>query len=246
MDFKGKTVLITGGTRGIGRDLVKAFSEQHATVIFVYNKSHELASSLITEVRRHDIDIISIQCDVSDYEQVKDVFVDINARYPKIDVLINNAGIAHYGLFSDMSVAEWHNIVDTNMNSLFYVTREILPGMISNKSGSIINISSIWGIDGASCEVAYSTSKGGMNAFTKALSKEVGPSNVRVNAIACGFIETDMNKNFSEDEKQEFIDNLSISRIGTPRDVAELCQFLASDKSSYINGQIIRLDGGVN
>ncbi|HAN09561.1 MAG TPA: hypothetical protein DCP90_02995 [Clostridiales bacterium] len=245
MEFKNKTVLVTGGARGIGRELVNTFAKKGATVIFIYNKSQSLAESLMGEIRSHNIDIIGIQCDISDYVQVEKVFRDIKISFPSIDVLINNVGIAHYGLITDMSVGEWNTVINTNLNSAFYVTREILPTMIKNKNGVIINLSSIWGELGASCEVAYSTSKGGINAFTKALSKEVGPSNIRVNAVSCGFIETDMNSYLSQDEKTEFLNTTSLMRCGTPKDVAELCMYIASDKSKYMTGQVIRLDGGV-
>ncbi|HCC06706.1 MAG TPA: hypothetical protein DEP72_00875 [Clostridiales bacterium] len=246
MEFKNKTVLITGGTRGIGREIVNAFAKECAKVIFLYNRSQNLAESLIGEIKSHDIDIIGIQCDISDFAQVQKVFSDINISFPKIDILINNAGISHYGLITDMSIDEWHNVINTNLNSVFYVTREILPTMINNKSGIIINLSSIWGELGASCEVAYSTSKGGINAFTKALSKEVGPSNIRVNAISCGFIETDMNSHLSQDERTEFLNNnTSLMKSGKPKDVADLCMYIASDKAKYMTGQVIRLDGGI-
>lgn len=245
MGFENKVVLVTGGTRGIGREIVRAFSKCGATVIFIYNKSQSLADSLIGEVKNHNLDVVGIQCDVSDYVQVQKVFSDINKSFPKIDILINNAGIAHYGLLTDISIEDWHDVINTNMNASFYVTKELLPNMIKNKSGSIINISSIWGNLGSSCEVAYSTSKGGLNAFTKALSKEVGPSNIRVNAIACGYIETDMNSHLSLEEKTEFINTSSLMKSGKPEDVANMCLYLASDSASYLTGQIIGLDGGM-
>ena len=245
MEFKDKTVLVTGASRGIGREIALSFAKEGASVIGLYNNSLEDANSLLEELNKYSGDNAIFKCDVSDCIDVRDVFENIKNRYKQIDILINNAGIPHYGLLTDISIAEWHSVINTNMNSLFYVTRELLPNMIKNKIGNIINISSIWGELGASCEVAYSTSKGGVDTFTKALAKEIGPSNIRVNAIACGYIETDMNSPLSQAEKNDFINLTSLMKGGTPCDVAELCLYLASDRSKYMTGQIIRIDGGI-
>ena len=200
MEFKDKTVLVTGASRGIGREIALSFAKEGASVIGIYNNSLEDANSLLYELNKYSNNTI-FKCDVSNFNDVRNVFDMIKKEYTQVDILINNAGISHYGLFTDISIEDWHSVINTNMNSLFYVTRELLPNMIKNKNGNIINISSIWGELGASCEVAYSTSKGGVNTFTKALAKEVGPSNTRVNAIACGYIETDMNSHLLKREK---------------------------------------------
>ena len=163
--------------------------------------------------------------------------------FHKIDVLINNAGISYIGLLTDMSVEDWNHIVSTNLTSVFHTCRCIVPSMVSAKSGRIINISSVWGNVGASCEVAYSACKGGINAFTKALGKELAPSNIQVNAIACGVIDTDMNKCFTDEERNELADEIPAGRFGTADDVASLALSIATG-NEYLNGQIITLDGG--
>ncbi|HBY21364.1 MAG: hypothetical protein A2Y24_07820 [Clostridiales bacterium GWE2_32_10] len=245
MEFKDKIVLITGASRGIGREIALSFAREGASVIGLYNNSCGDANSLLYELNKYSANNAIFKCNVSDYNDVKIIFEEIKREYKQIDVLINNAGILISGLITDLHIEEWNTIINTNLNSFFYVTREILPSMIFNKSGSIINISSIYGIDGASCEVAYSASKGGVNAFTRALSKEVGPSNIRVNAIAPGYIDTDMHNSLSDEEKTDYINTLSLMKGGTPCDVAELCLYLASDRSKYMTGQIMRIDGGL-
>ena len=160
-----------------------------------------------------------------------------------VDIVINNAGISHIGLLSDMSAEDWHRIIDVNLSSVFYTSKLAIPYMVSNKRGKIINISSVWGNIGASCEVAYSASKGGMNSFTKALAKELAPSNIQVNAIACGCIDTEMNRCFSEEERQDLIDEIPAGRFGTPEEVADLAYSLATEHE-YLTGQIISFDGG--
>ena len=229
MEFKDKIVLVTGASRGIGREIALSFAKEGASVIGIYNNSLEDANSLLYELNKYSNNTI-FKCDVSNFNDVRNVFDMIKKEYTQVDILINNAGISHYGLFTDISIEDWHSVINTNMNSLFYVTRELLPNMIKNKNGNIINISSIWGELGASCEVAYSTSKGGVNTFTKALAKEVGPSNTRVNAIACGYIETDMNSHLLKREKTEFVNSTSLMKAGSTKDVAELCLYLASDR----------------
>ena len=189
--------------------------------------------------------VIMIKADVTNPEEVENMFRIIYDTYGRLDILVNNAGISRSNLINETNYDEWTKVLNTNLTSAFLVTKQALSAMIFNKSGSIINISSMWGIYGASCEIAYSTSKGGLNTFTKALAKEVGPSKIRVNAIACGFIDTTMNDCYTEEEKKDFIYNHTIlSEMGTADDVANLVVFLASDKSRYITGQVIGVDGG--
>lgn len=233
-----KTVLITGASRGIGRSIALAFASAGYHVFAVAKKSHDALLSLQAE-----IGCTPIIADVSDPAQVASLFNTIFQQCDHIDVLVNNAGISHIGLLQDMSVEEWDAILNTNLRSAFLCTKQVLPSMISRQSGCIINISSMWGERGASCEVAYSASKGGLNAFTKALAQEVAPSGIRVNAIACGAIDTDMNRFLSAEERAELEDGIGLGRFGTPQEVADLALYLASDKSSYLTGQVITLDG---
>lgn len=242
MSYKrNKKVLITGGSRGIGAEAVKAFASKGATVAFFYNKSQDEAYELSRKTGA-----LAIKCNVGSYESVKNA-MDVVREYfeGEIDVLINNAGIADFNLVTHIGALRWKEMIDVNLNGAYYCASEVLPMMIDAKSGSIINVSSMWGQVGASCEVAYSTAKAGLIGFTKALAKEVGPSGIRVNCIAPGMIDTDMNSNVSEEATQEIIDETPMSRIGKPEDVAALMEFLASSKSSYITGQVIGVNGGL-
>ena len=187
----------------------------------------------------YQINCIPFIGDMGDPEFVSTLFKGID----RIDAVINNAGISHIGLLSDMSIEEWNKVMNTNLNSIFYTSRLAVPLMVSQKKGKIINISSIWGNAGASMEVAYSTSKGGVNSFTKALAKELAPSNIQVNAIACGVIDTDMNRCFSEEDRESLINEIPAGRMGTAGEVAELVLSLCQG-NHYLNGQILTLDGG--
>ena len=171
------------------------------------------------------------------------MFEEICALGESIDILINNAGISHIGLLQDMSIEEWNQVLNTNLTSAFSCSKYAIPDMITRKQGKIINISSIWGCSGASCEVAYSASKGGLNLFTQALAKELAPSNIQVNAIACGVIDTDMNRCFSDEERAALVEEIPAGRMGAPEEVAQLALHIAED-CNYLNGQIITLDGG--
>jgi 3-oxoacyl-[acyl-carrier protein] reductase len=184
--------------------------------------------------------------DVSDYQVCENLFSHIHqflGAYPHI--VINNAGISHVGLFTDTPPHVWQNILSVNLNSVYNCSYLAVPAMIRRQSGIILNISSIWGTVGASCEVAYAASKSGINGFTKSLAKELGPSHIRVNAIACGWIDTDMTNHFTLEEREAFIEDIPLCRTGTPQDVANTCLYLASDLASYVTGQIITLDGGL-
>jgi len=243
--FKNKVVLVTGSSRGIGRAIAYAFAANGASVIINAHSNKDALINTYNEFTAKGFNCHYIQADVSNYEEVSNMINETYSYYKKIDVLVNNAGISHIGLFSDLLVSDWNSIMSTNTTSLFNCCRNVVPNMISLKQGSIINISSIWGITGASCEVAYSASKGAVNAFTKALARELGPSNIRVNAIACGVIETDMNLWLNAEEKTALTDEITLMKFGKPEDVAKLALFLASDSSDFITGQIITLDGGM-
>ncbi len=231
-----KNVLITGGSRGIGRACVIAFSNAGYRVFFTYNKSEALANELAKTYGA-----IAIKADVAKENSI--VFDTIN-KYGKLYALINNAGISEQKMFQDISIDDWDKMFNTNIRGMFLTTKSVISDMISEKSGRIINISSIWGIRGASCEVHYSASKSAVIGFTKALAKEVGPSNITVNCIAPGVIDTEMNSILDKDTLISLKDETPMQRLGTPEDIASLALYLCSDEASFITGQVITSDGG--
>ena len=233
-----KVVVVTGGSRGIGAEIVKFLAKLDYKVVLNYNKSESYAQDVKKELNNVEI----FKADVSKKEEANALIELAIKKYGKIDVLINNAGIAQTKLFTEITDEDWKDIIDTNLNSAFYCSREAVKNMIHNKSGLIINISSIWGITGASCEVAYSTSKAAINGFTKALAKELGPSNIRVNAIAPGIINTAMNSYLSEDELKNIKEEIPLEKIGDPVDIAKCVKWLIED--NYTTGQIISINGG--
>ena len=234
-----KTVFITGGSRGIGAEAVRIFAKNGYRVAFSYLNSEKEALLLKSETGA-----FAIKCDVSKSDEVKRAVETINELFGGIDILINNAGISASGLIGDFDDEQYRKIIDTNQSSCFYTCRNVLPYMINKKSGVILNISSMWGEVGASCEVVYSMSKAGVIGFTKALAKEVGPSGIRVNCITPGVIETDMNKNLSKEDLKALTNETPLGRLGTPKDIAETLLFLADDRASFITGQIIGVNGG--
>lgn len=243
--FIDKVVLVTGSSRGIGKAIATAFARLGCKVVINANTNMDQLRDTYEELKKITKNVIMIKADVCDPSEVENMFRIIYDTYGRIDILVNNAGISRINLINDTKYEEWQKVINTNLTSAFLVSKCALNSMIFNKSGSIINISSMWGQYGASCEIAYSTSKGGLNTFTKALAKEVGPSKIRVNAVACGFIDSTMNDVFTEEEKQDFIHNHTIiEELGTTEDVANLVIFLASNKSRYITGQVIDVDGG--
>ena len=233
-----KVVVVTGGSRGIGAEIVKFLAKLDYKVVLNYNKSESYAQDVKKELNNVEI----FKADVSKKEEANALIDFAIKKYGKIDVLINNAGIAQTNLFTEITDEDWNNIINTNLNSAFYCSREAVKNMIHNKSGLIINISSIWGITGASCEVAYSTSKAAINGFTKALAKELGPSNIRVNAIAPGIINTEMNSYLSENVLKNIKEEIPLEKIGDPVDIAKCVKWLIED--SYTTGQIISINGG--
>ncbi|HAN50950.1 MAG TPA: 3-oxoacyl-ACP reductase [Lachnospiraceae bacterium] len=239
----GKTAFITGASRGIGAGIARSLAAQGYSLGLSCQKSsdaiHDLADSLAEE---YGISVSVYIFDVADHNAVSSAAEDFLREYGHIDVLINNAGISYVGLFTDLTYEEWNRIVNVNLSSSFYTAKAFLPSMVEKKSGDIINISSMWGNVGASCEVAYSATKGGVNAYTKALAKEVAPSGITVNAIACGVIDTDMNGHLDATEKAELMEEIPMGRFGTPEDVGQCVLGILS--SPYLTGQIITLDGG--
>ena len=227
-----KRVFITGASRGIGFAMAKLFAENGFKVFALWHRQMENLESI------GDLDITAVRGDVSSLESMQKVREEIG----EIDILINNAAVSHFGLLTDLSEKEWDDIVNINLKSVFLTSKVFLPDMIRRHSGKIINISSIFGVVGGSCEVAYSTSKAGMIGFTKALAKEVGPSGITVNCIAPGVIETEMNKRLSDEDKAALADETPLGRIGTPSEVARLALYLAED--TFITGEVINIGGG--
>ena len=281
----GRTVLITGGGRGIGAACARAFAAQGDSVAIACNSSVEQAQKLAAELNQGDWmpgekapgekapgekapgektpgekapgektsgektplkrpRAIVVQGDITKSEQVAAMLAQIKEQLGSVEVLVNNAGISELSLFTDISEEQWDRMMNINCKSVFLCTKEVLPDMISEKRGVIVNISSMWGQVGASCEVHYSASKAAVIGMTKALAKEVGPSNIRVNCVAPGVIETDMMAGFSESVKKELAEDTPLMRLGTPEDVAEVVRFLASDAAAFLTGQIIGANGG--
>ncbi len=235
-----KKALITGASRGIGRAVASALASSGFDLYLTCRNNRELLDSLAEELRRS----YGIQCycyafSICDEDKVSEMFRDI----PYLDVLVNNAGISYVGLLTDMTYQQWREVIDINLSACFLTCRHAVPEMVRRRRGKIINISSVWGSTGASMEVAYSASKGGVNAFTRALAKELAPSNIQVNAVACGVIDTDMNRCFDEEEMRMLIQEIPADRIGRPEEAAELVKLLCTG-NEYLTGQVITLDGG--
>jgi len=236
-----KTALITGASRGIGKAIAYLLAENGYDLFLTALTNEERLINIKDELTsQFKVKIKSFLCDAADADAVKQMFIDI----PPLDVLINNAGQAYTGLLTEMSVTDWHNILDTNLSSVFYTCKEAVPAMIARKSGKIINISSFWGECGASMEVAYSASKAGLNGFTRALAKELAPSNIQVNALAPGLIDTDMNKGLTAADWGRFNEIIPIGRAGTVDEIAAMVWFIIN-APGYLTGQIIRVDGGM-
>ena len=240
-----KNVLITGGSRGIGAAIARAFAREGCHVAVNYCHSEQQALTLCEELRALGADAFAVCADVSDPAAAEEMIGAVCERFGRIDVLVNNAGTALVKLLTDTSDDEWRRVIDTDLSGVFYCCRAVLPAMIRAKSGCIVNIASMWGEVGASCEAVYSAAKAGVIGLTKALAKEVGLSGVRVNAVSPGVIMTDMMRGFSADDLAALRDEIPLNRLGTPEDVADAAVFLASDKARYITGQVLSVSGGM-
>ena len=234
-----RRVLVTGGTRGIGRAVAEAFLQRGDRVLFLYRKSEEQAEEL------RQLGAVGYRCDISDLSALKETCKRILAEEGSVQVLVNNAGIAQFSLLHEVTDEMWEAVRSVNYDAPFYLTRAFLPGMIRQKYGRILNISSMWGQVGASCEVAYSAAKAGVIGFTKALAKEVGPSGITVNCIAPGVVDTEMNAGLSGDTRKELKEETPLGRLGTPLDVAKACIFLSSEDGAFITGQVLGVNGGL-
>lgn len=239
-NMQNKVAIVTGSSRGIGAEIVKTLSKNSYFVVLNYNNSKNQAE----EIAKDFSNVHSYKADVSDYEEVRGLIQYTINKFGKIDLLVNNAGIDLVKTITDTSLADFDKILKTNLYSAFYTSKEVSQYMINQKFGHIINISSIWGITGASCEMAYSVSKAGLDAMTKSLAKELGLSNIRVNSIAPGIIDTEMNNFLTDEEKYELYEEIPLKKMGTPQDVASCVLFL--ENNPYITGQIIQVNGGWN
>lgn len=239
-----KTALVTGASRGIGRAIAILFAKNGYNVVINYNKSEEKAKELYEILTNEGLDVRIFRADVSKKEEANALVNYTIGQFENIDVLINNAGISKPCLFTDISYEQWDEVMSINLNSVFYMTKKALQYMLPNLSGKIINISSMWGLVGGSFEVDYSASKAAIIGLTKALAKELGPSNIQVNAIAPGVINTDMLNDLSEDTLQALKEETPLMRIGNPEDIAKCALFLAGEGGDFITGQVISSNGG--
>lgn len=234
--------IVTGGAKGIGRAIVVELAKKGIQVVLNYRHSEKQAIKAKQELLEHGYEIEIYQADVAKKEEVQRLVAYTKEKWGEVDILVNNAGIDKWQLFTDMTDEDWNEMLANNLTSAFYMTKEVVPDMIRKKKGCIINISSILGITGASCEVAYSVSKAGMDGLTKALAKELAPSNIRVNSIAPGAIDTDMNQNLNKEERKEVENEIPLGRFGTPEDIAKCVMWLVED--NYTTGQVVSPNGG--
>ncbi len=243
--MSNKTAIVTGGTRGIGKAIVLELAKSGCNVAFNYSKSDDLANELVKEIEALGVKAIAKKADVADFESAKDMIKEVKGEFGQIDYLVNNAGITRDKLLAMMKESDWDDVININLKSVYNFSKAVIMTMIKQKNGKILNITSVSGIAGVAGQTNYSASKAGMIGFTKALAKEVGKAKINVNAIACGFIETDMTSELPEEYKQKMTDMTALKRFGTTDDVAKAAKFLLSDDASYITGQVLSIDGGL-
>lgn len=238
-----KTTIITGASRGIGKACALELAKHFDTVVINSFKHPENLKQVQQEIEQIGARCLTYTGDIGNYEFASSMMQDVLNRCDNIDLLVNNAGISYIGLLTDMTIDDWNRLISTNLTSVFNCCNLLVPHMVNRKSGHIINISSMWGLSGASCETAYSATKGGVNAFTKALAKELAPSNIQVNALACGVIDTQMNQTFTEEERMELCNAIPACRFGRTEEVAQMVWQLYNSPS-YLTGEVIKIDGG--
>jgi len=244
--LEGKVALITGGSRGIGAAIVQRFVEQGADVAFTYRSSAEQANALAEELSKGGNTVKAFQSDASSYEAAEALVKEVLEAFGKVDVLVNNAGITRDTLMLRMTEAHWDDVIQTNLKSIFNLTKHLVRPMMKNRGGSIINMSSIVGMTGNAGQANYAASKAGIFGFTKSIAKEMGSRNIRCNAIAPGFIETDMTDALDEKTKENYLNNIPMKRLGKAEEVADVCVFLGSELSAYVSGQTISVCGALN
>ncbi len=242
----GKVALVTGGSRGLGQAIVKLFAQEGATVMFTYVSSREKAQAFEESLRSAGSEVSSIASDASSYVQAESLVQATLDKYGRIDILVNNAGITRDNLILRMTESDWDQVIETNLKSVFNLCKHAMKPMLRQRSGSIINMSSVVGVFGNAGQTNYAASKAGIIGFTKSLAKELGSRNIRCNAVAPGYIETEMTQELSEQTREAFLSAIPLKRMGTAEDVANVCTFLASDKSTYITGQVVSVCGGMN
>ena len=239
-----KTILITGASRGIGRATALSLEDKNLNVVVNYKEQKEKADEVVKELREKGLNAIAIQADISDFEQVEKMYEEIENTFGPVDILVNNAGIATTRFCQDVSIDEWHEIFNVNVNGMFYCTKFALKHMINKKSGRIVNLTSVWGQTGGSMESHYAATKGAIISYTKAIATELALSNIRVNAVAPGGVDTDMLANLPQAAKDAYAQEVPMGRLGQAHEIANVIKFLISDEASYITGQIIAVNGG--
>ena len=240
-----KTVLITGASGGIGSAIARKFAYLNYNVVICYNSGKERTDKLLEELKNEEVDAISVQADVSDEMQVENLFAEAEKAFGGVDVLINNAGISQIKMINDVTHEEWDKMFAVNTKSAYLCSKRAVSFMVRQHFGRIINISSMWGICGASCEVPYSASKAALIGFTKALAKELAPSGITVNCIAPGLIDTAMNAHLSDEDMADFVNEIPVMRVGKPEEIAHAAAFFADENAGYVTSQILAVDGGV-
>lgn len=242
----GKTALITGASRGIGKSIAKKYAEMGAHVAFTYLSSEDSAKALVEELKAYEVNVKSYRSDASDYAQAESLIASVVEDFGTIDILINNAGVTKDNLLMRMSEDQWDAVIGINLKSVYNLTKAAVRPLLKGRNGSIINISSIVGVTGNAGQSNYAASKAGIIGFTKSIAQELGSRNIRSNAIAPGFIETDMTDELPEDAKAEYLKNIPLKRLGHAEEIANVAAFLGSDMAAYINGQVLSVCGGLN